>query len=447
MCGVQKRYVFAKLSRGKQGPVFFLMSSDPIGISHFVLRLTMAPIQILKYGLLFCVLSALSVLLSPILIPFFVCVVLPLLLIFVGSLMLNASGTIAFILRLYHDFNVLKHKYYYRTSPENRSHARLISGEAWDDFCDALKCASAAISSGPSDELTQAEGYRFLARTTRAGLAVFLEYSDARTPKLHSLIGETIKMGADNPDNLYQSAPLLSQHSYRLCGYRGTVKYISFGTQLGHYGKRAGMPPIDFLDSESLKYFANKNTENSDSTTSGSSDSDTDTESKGKYFEIILSPQKPHNLENVNWLRLDAKEECTLIVRQTFGIRENETTAALELERYFLADEEADEKCDALDVDAFKKRNQSQKAKVQPLPLRALKVDESLSSAASLVSGACLMFAKWGNKMRRSTDCNKLPVLLDQTEYRNAGGDPNMLCVFFFCEFLIFENSNKMCAL
>ncbi len=45
-------------------------------------------------------------------------------------------------------------------------------------------------------------------------------------------------MGADNPDNLYESAPLLSNITYKLCGIRGTVKYLSIGTQLGHYGKR-----------------------------------------------------------------------------------------------------------------------------------------------------------------------------------------------------------------
>ena len=121
----------------------------------------------LKLGIIFGATSALCVILSPILIPIMITVVIPLFVILIGSLLTNAQGTIAFLLKCYHKFNVLKIKYIYGTTPENRAHDRLITGTAWSEFCDTLKSASSAISNGPQDALSQAEGYRFLARVVK----------------------------------------------------------------------------------------------------------------------------------------------------------------------------------------------------------------------------------------------------------------------------------------
>ena len=50
--------------------------------------------------------------------------------------------------------------------------------------------------------------------------------------------------GADNPDNLYQSANLDSRETYRLYGKRGTVNYLGFGTQAGSYGQAGGLATV-----------------------------------------------------------------------------------------------------------------------------------------------------------------------------------------------------------
>ena len=88
-----------------------------------------------KLAFCFVALSALSVVLSPIIVP----VVIPLLVILVGCLMTDAQGTVGFLLKAYHGWNLLKIKYYYKSTPKDRAHARLVSGQAWSEFCDTLK--------------------------------------------------------------------------------------------------------------------------------------------------------------------------------------------------------------------------------------------------------------------------------------------------------------------
>ena len=48
---------------------------------------------------------------------------------------------------------------------------RVVSGRAWDEFCDTLKAAGAALNypGAPQDPFNQAEGYRYLTRLARGG--------------------------------------------------------------------------------------------------------------------------------------------------------------------------------------------------------------------------------------------------------------------------------------
>ena len=52
---------------------------------------------------------------------------------------------------------------------------RVVSGESWNEFCDSLKAAGAALNfpGAPLDPFNQAEGYRYLSRLARAGLMAF----------------------------------------------------------------------------------------------------------------------------------------------------------------------------------------------------------------------------------------------------------------------------------
>ena len=54
-------------------------------------------------------------------------------------------------------------------------HDDVVSGKAWSDFCDALKTAGEMILERSESDLDRAEGFRFLSRLTRGGLASFVE--------------------------------------------------------------------------------------------------------------------------------------------------------------------------------------------------------------------------------------------------------------------------------
>lgn len=246
----------------------------------------------------------------------------------------------------------------------------MVSGQTWDEFCDALKAAGASVSGfgTPTDPLTQAEGYRYLCRLTRLGLEAFLEYGDPRTTELRRVVHETVKLGADNPDNHYFNASVSGVFDYRLVGHRGTVHMLTFSTQKGSYGSGGGLPPTGFLDSADLELEA-------DGT-----------------VEIFVS-QRAHSK---NWLPMEP-ETGLLIVRQTFLDRATEIPAVLRLER--------------LDADEAL------------APLSAEHVDTSLRKTADLVAGASVFFARWATDLAKHT--NRLPQF-DPARSTAAGGDPNI---------------------
>ena len=116
---------------------------------------------------------------------------------------------------------------------------------------------------------------------------------------------ETVKIGADNPDNYYQSAAISGAHEYRIRGKRNTVHYLGLGTYAGSYGSKARRGQTGYLDAREMKIAAD-----------GS-------------FEIVLSCDEP---AGTNWLRMEP-DTSSLIVRQTFQDRANETIAELRIER------------------------------------------------------------------------------------------------------------------
>src|SRR3990172_1442173 len=86
---------------------------------------------------------------------------------------------------------------------------RMLDGTTWAEFCDTLRAAGAVVlgPDTPDDAFDRAEGFRYLSRLLRSALESFVENSDAQAPELRRTAHETIKMGADNPDNHYRNAP------------------------------------------------------------------------------------------------------------------------------------------------------------------------------------------------------------------------------------------------
>jgi hypothetical protein len=182
----------------------------------------------------------------------------------------------------------------------------VISGRAWEQFCDSLKRAGTQVlrPEAPASELDRAEGYRYLTRLLRLGLEMHLEYADPDFPGFFAPSHETAKIGADNPDNLYLMARLNGRHEYVVRGERGTAPYLSFGTPRGGYESNGRMEQTGFLDGADLQVDAD-----------------------GR-FEVVLGARRRPG----NWVAL-APDSNALIVRQTFLDRAREQPARLSIAR------------------------------------------------------------------------------------------------------------------
>ncbi|WP_236208602.1 DUF1214 domain-containing protein [Pseudomonas tohonis] len=248
---------------------------------------------------------------------------------------------------------------------------QVLSGQVWCDFCDQLKRSGEQIlrAEAPRDGQTRAEGFRYLTRLLRIALEMHLEFADPDFPGFFSPSHETAKIGADNPDNLYQYARLNGRWAYRVSGRRGSVAYLSFGTQKGGYESDGKMIQTGFIDAGQLQL-----------------------EDDGS-FEIILSQTPP---ASGNWLPLQP-ESNALIVRQTFLDRAAEQPAQLRIER--------------LD------RRQ------QPEPLSAQRLHQSLERVAGFVENTARLFADWARDYQARP--NQLPPA-DQALCQSVGGDPNI---------------------
>lgn len=246
----------------------------------------------------------------------------------------------------------------------------VATGRVWDQFCDTLKRAGAQVlrPEAPASLLDRAEGFRYLSRLTRLALEMHLEFADPDFPGFFAPSHETAKIGGDNPDNLYLMARLNGAHEYVIRGERGSVSYLSFGTQKGGYETDGRMEQTGFLDAATLKASAD-----------------------GR-FEVVLSRERKGD----NWLKLEPASNA-VIVRQTFLDRKSEQPARLTIARLG--------------------------SNAQPAPLSAEHLQKGFGNAARFVEGTARLFADWSQGFQ--TRPNELPPA-DQAVCQRAGGDPNI---------------------
>lgn len=248
----------------------------------------------------------------------------------------------------------------------------VVSGQTWDEFCDTLKRAGQQVlrPEAPASELDRAEGWRYLTRLLRIGLEMHLECADPDFPAFFMPSHETGKIGADNPDNLYLMARINGRNEYLLRGTRGTVSYLSIGTQKGGYEADGKMEQTGFLDSNDLVL-----------------------DSEGR-FEIVVSAERPAGA--ANWLRIEPASNAVL-VRQTFMDRRAEQPAVLAIVR--------------------------RGSDARPAPLSAERIQRSLGNAARFVEGTATLFANWAQSYLPLP--NQLPPA-NQALCQSVGGDPNI---------------------
>jgi hypothetical protein len=258
-----------------------------------------------------------------------------------------------------------------RERGSDQSARRMLDGSTWEEFCDTLKAAGSVVlgEGTPSDPLNRAEGWRYLTRLLRAALETFVENADPHAPELVRTAHETVKMGNDNPDNYYQSAPISGKCAYRISGTRGTVHYLGFGTQAGNYGATGSLNTTGYLEAKDMEIGPD-----------------------GRFeIQVSVAPRPG------NWLPM-APESRTLVVRQTRLDRECEELAQMRIER----------------IDGPHRAR----------PLSPERLDRGLRGSARFVMGCARLFESWAQGFRKRV--NELPRF-DDAVAGAAGGDPNIV--------------------
>lgn len=248
--------------------------------------------------------------------------------------------------------------------------------DLWDRFTTRIGEARETLraAGAPTGLLDQAEGARYLSRIVRLGLEMYLEGGDPDFPSFVLPSHATAKLGGDNPDNLYLSATILGDRSYRLTGNIGSVHYLSIGSKANRYAIDGTMASTGELQKEAFRADANGD------------------------FTVIASVKRPEG--DVAWLPL-APDSNILQVRQTFLNRARETPARFEIERI-------------------------SEGLAHPAPTDPLAIERRMMAAADFVVNATRMFASWTamfmpypNEMRD----------WGQDMFHKAGGDPAIFYV------------------
>lgn len=242
--------------------------------------------------------------------------------------------------------------------------------DEWGRFCSRLAEAGAVLArpSAPGTAIDQAEGLRYLTRLTRAAFKSIIEGGDPDFPRFYRLTSDTLKIGGDNPDNLYLNATIRGDREYLIRGRRGSVAYLSFGTKANRFAIDGKMASTGELEDAAMQI-----------------------DPDGGFTIVASRTPQPGN-----WLPL-AEDSSMLLVRQTFLDRAAERPAELTIE--------------CLDRPA-------RPARADPDAMV-----RALDTASAFVAQTARSFAGW-SEMFMARPNELLPW--DQTIFQNVGGDPNI---------------------
>ena len=240
--------------------------------------------------------------------------------------------------------------------------------DAWRAFCADLAEAGAVLNRGPASALDQAEGLRYLSRLTRTALNMLVDSGDPDFPRIFQLCDDKLKIGADNPDNIYQQFCVRGDRRYRLTGTRGTVPYLSLGSKANRYAIDGTMVSTGEIEFDDVKL-----------------------EPDGS-FEVIVSKQR----EGANWLPM-ADDTTLVIIRQTFEDKVGQVPATFHVE------------C----IDGPR----------HPKLLTPGEIEAQLAGTAAWVKGTASTFAGWSEMFMGRP--NRI-FEHDQAFFQRAGGDPKI---------------------
>ena len=240
----------------------------------------------------------------------------------------------------------------------------------WSSFCAQLAQAGAVLDrpAAPGTPIDQAEGLRYLTRLTRAAFESIIEGGDPDFPRFYRLTTDTLKIGGDNPDNLYMNATIRGDREYVIRGRRGSVSYLSFGTKANRFAIDGKMASTGELEDAAMQI------------------------ADDGSFSIAVSREPREG----NWLPMQ-DDSSMLLVRQTFLDRGAEDPAELTIE--------------CLDRPA------------RPALADPAAMTRSLAAASAFVTQTAKAFAGWTEMFMEEPNA-LLPR--DQSIFQNVGGDPNI---------------------
>lgn len=211
-------------------------------------------------------------------------------------------------------------------TPTETARQRLLSGRAWDDFCDTLKVAGRHINAfdGPLSDLDRAEWYRFVTRLARSSMERLIENAEPTRPRLRDMVWrQSINVQTVDQDHLM--CQFDAARDYRITGTRGTIPYFVMAVLTCPAPDVPGAQDWAAQGIEGLRQFDPSNLK-----TTGFLASQQLHIAPDGTFEVILSQNDPG--EGRNWLRLTPETNCILI-RLVWGDRAHETAPVMDFAR------------------------------------------------------------------------------------------------------------------
>lgn len=192
--------------------------------------------------------------------------------------------------------------------PEMLEEQRLLSGEAWNDFCEALKRAGTTIreanpGASPPD---RAAGFRYLTGLVNAAVRFSVDFADPLVPRIFRSPDSRTPWGGENADNQYLIAGVSADASYRMTGTRGTAFDLLIEVKEG------------FMQLGDDRVFETVSASELEIAPDGT-------------FEIVFSCERPVGHRG-NWIRMHPETKL-IVVRQYFVDWEREIPASIFLER------------------------------------------------------------------------------------------------------------------
>lgn len=178
------------------------------------------------------------------------------------------------------------------------------SPEIWHAFAEAVAGLESIVWSDPRvvDDLSRAEGLRYLTRLIAGAIPMTMECWDPEYPAFLKFLSSRIQYGLPAADALYQWAPVHGDHVYRIKGPRGTAHMLDIETRVGHFAHIGQWQIVD-------------------------RGCDFAPDSDG-YIDIVLS----HREQPGNWVKIP-EGYGDIIFRQYFYDWQNEVPAQLSISR------------------------------------------------------------------------------------------------------------------